>query len=356
MIKNNFIITEEERNHILNLTRLDNYRKPIRLVEDAATITAQRTYGMGGGNSPKEMVQQKTLDYDSSVKEIESLKQQGGFRDLDFANQTEVKKVAEETLNFIQNYGRNNQFGPFVNALTVASSLYPRYGYDTLVTKLSGVTNQVLNTVKSGAPSYISEFDSLSDPPTQEKNNIYIIDGYTSYGNVPVWFLRNQWFSHDKIGGKADVNKKTNDKQPDGQSNDSQSQDKPTLVDFMSKSRQNADYALTDDACVSLFRSYINDIIPGNISPVPTDQDLRNIKRVIAHCFSEKRYENKYNKDGSIKKNIFGKVVNKTSGGALSKLSKKLKKQYLDPTSPDCLTTRTDKFKINLTGDLDQQP
>jgi hypothetical protein len=352
MIKNNFIITEEERNHILNLTRLDNYRKPIRLVEDAATITAQRTYGMGGGNSPKEMTQQKTLDYDSSVKEIESLKQQGGFRDLDFANQTEVKKVAEETLNFIQNYGRNNQFGSFVNALTVASSLYPRYGYGTLVTKLSGVTNQVLNTVKSGATSYISEFNSLSDPPTQEKNNIYIIDGYTSYGNVPVWFLRNQWFSHDKIGGKADVNKKTND----NQSNDSQSQDKPTLVDFMSKSRQKADYALTDDACVSLFRSYINDIIPGNISPVPTDQDLRNIKRVIAHCFSEKRYENKYNKDGSIKKNIFGKVVNKTSGGALSKLSKKLKKQYLDPTSPDCLTTRTDKFKINLTGDLDQQP
>lgn len=346
MIKNNFIITEEERKHILSLTRLPNHKSPVKLTEDAAIITPQRMGGGGENGGPKRVKQPKTLDYNSSVKEIESLKQQGGLRNLDFANQTEVNDAANEIKTFIQSFGRSKQFGPFVNALTIASSLYPRYGYDKLVTQLSGVTNEVLNKVRKGSPSYISEFDSLTDPPTQEKGSIYIPNGYTTYGNVPVWFLRNQWFSHETIGGNENLGTKT----------ESLPEDKPTLVGFLERSKEKMDRVTTDDACVKLFRSYVNDIIPGNLSPVPTDFQLRAIKSTIAHCFSQKRYDNETNKDGGVKTNIFGKVVNKTSGNILNKLSKKLKKQYLDPTSPDCLTTRTDKFKINLTGDLDQQP
>lgn len=353
MIKNNFIITEEERNRILNLTRLPNYKKPVRLKEDSAIITATRQGGNGGGGGstgPKTINQPRTLDYNSAVSEINSKKQEGGFQDLDFKNQTQVKNTAEEIKNFIQNYGRSVQFGAFVDALKIANQIYPNYGYDTLANQLSGVTNSVHDKVKQGQPSYVSEFNSLTEPPKQEQGNIYIADGYTTYGNNPVWFLRNQWFSHEKIGGREDNLKNGTSTKPGNDQNGEETKDKPTLVNFINSARQNADYALTDDACVSLLRSYVNDIIPGNISPAPTALDLRNIKRVIAHCFSEKRYVNKYDKDGNIKKNIFGKVVNKTSGGALSKLNKKFKQQLMD------LPNRNDNFKINLTGDLDMQP
>jgi len=290
MIKNNFIITEEERNHILNLTRLDNYRKPIRLVEDAATITAQRTYGMGGGNSPKEMTQQKTLDYDSAKNLFTASTINGGFGEIKLAIESndvgKVHRAYTRIQGLIMNYYRGDIFGYFKETLRAASQLYPGATYNNMT--YQGMLNDLVkkgedqkkilnNTDKGKGFQQLTEWNSFTNP-TPEELSLYEPKplGAPIESGI-VYRLKNQYQTAQSVGPK-DVNKSTGD-----QSSQKDTVPNTNMEDFLNGLEKSNDDIYTNENCKNSLIKYVTQVVERGGGGL-TDSDIVEVKKYIAGC------------------------------------------------------------------------
>ena len=129
MIKNNFIITEEERQHILNLTRLPNYKKPVRLLKEYSAIitdTPTEPTSTGDGTTTGG-----SFDIEYEKQKLADLQKNGSFGDMDFNRNPDVVGMAYDRVRaLIDNYYRGRVFGMFANALAIAGKIYPDKKYD----------------------------------------------------------------------------------------------------------------------------------------------------------------------------------------------------------------------------------
>jgi hypothetical protein len=182
----------------------------------------------------------------------------------------------------------------------------------------------------------LSTWNSLTNPTEDEVMlyNTKILGA--PFESVTVYQLKDEYMSPIKLGtptGSTSGNSQNDGKIGDKDGGVPEQQAKEGLLGFLKTSKNNVDSSLTDDLCIQVLQSYLNDIITGKT--ILTDDELRLTKTTIAHCNT--------NKIGELKTNIFGKVKNKTSGNAYSRLGRRFRKQL------EALPTRPDKFKINLT-------
>jgi hypothetical protein len=342
MIKNNFIVTEEEKQHILNLTRLPNYKKPVRLKEQYSAVitdTPPAPTSTGGESNTG------TFDISNESKELKDKQINGGFGDMDFNRKSdEVGGAYEHILGLIQNYSRGRVFGMFKEALEMAGKIYPNKKYDgTSYTDMAKQINNQINTVASEVQKVqqLRSWNSLTDPTPEELSLYFPRRLDAPFEGVRFYELKDQYMSAEALGtnnAKGPTNSFSSDTDNDSitlnQANKKTNQEaKKGLLGFLQKSSSNTQDTLTDNLCLDILQSYINDIIPGTTTL--TDKELSTTKRTIALCNTRKSSE--------LKTNIFGKVKNKTTGNAYRNLTKKFRQEL------ENLSTRPDKFKINLT-------
>jgi hypothetical protein len=367
MIKNNFIITEEEKQHILNLTRLPNYKKPVRLKEQySATITdtpppTSKTGGESktdisttptsktGGESKTDISTTPTSSggnttgtFDPSYEsgKLKDLQTNGGFGEMDFSRNPDVVGGAYDRVKgLISNFYRGRTFGMFADALKIAGKIYPdkEYNgkaYSQMGSDITGITSSVNTAIsKVQKVQKLVDWNSLTNPTEDEKSLYYKKLLSAPFEGVAVYQLKDQYMSAEELGtknAKGPVNTSVTSDQPNKKTNE---EAKKGLLGFLQNSKSNVDSSLTDNLCLDVLQTYINDIIPKKT--ILTDDELRLTKRTIAHCNTKKSSE--------LRTNIFGKVKNKTTGNAYRNLTKKFRREL------EGLGTRSDDFRINLT-------
>jgi len=351
MIKNNFIITEEERQHILNLTRLPNYKKPVRLKEQYSAVisdTPPAPTSTGGGTTTSGSIgntqTNASFDIGYEKQKLADLQKNGSFGDMDFNRNPDVVGIAYDRVRaLIDNYYRGRVFGMFANALAIAGKIYPDKEYNgQSYTKMNETMTDKTAQKQTDVSSYSSRVQKLSTwnsltNPTEDEVMLYNTKILGApFESVTVYQLKDEYMSPIKLGtptGSTSGNSQNDGKIGDKDGGVPEQQAKEGLLGFLKTSKNNVDSSLTDDLCIQVLQSYLNDIITGKT--ILTDDELRLTKTTIAHCNT--------NKIGELKTNIFGKVKNKTSGNAYSRLGRRFRKQL------EALPTRPDKFKINLT-------
>lgn len=352
MIKNNFIITEEEKQRILNLTRLPNYKKPVRLKEQYSAIISDTPPSdtppsptSTGGNTTGGESNTGTFNLSYELGKLKDLQTNGSFGDMDFNRNPDVVGMAyDRVIGLIKNYYRGVVFGMFANALEIAGKIYPdkKYNNNTYGQMSMNIT-QVVNDAADNAQKVqkLVDWNSLTNPTEDEKSLYYIKILGAPFESVTVYQLKNQYMSAENLGtknAKGDVNSFSSDTDNGSitlnQANEKTTQEaKKGLLGFLQNSKSNVDSSLTDNLCLDILQTYINDIVQKKT--ILTDDELRLTKRTIAHCNTKKSSE--------LRTNIFGKVKNKTTGNAYRNLTKKFRREL------EGLATRPDDFRINLT-------
>lgn len=351
MIKNNFIITEEEKQHILNLTRLPNYKKPVRLKEQYSAIITDTPPAppSSGGNTTGGESNTGTFDLSYESGKLKDLQTNGGFGEMDFSRNPDVVGGAYDRVKgLISNFYRGRTFGMFANALAIAGKIYPDKEYNGKTYSQMGTNITTIVTdaaTKAQKTQNLVKWNSLTNPTEDEKSLYYKKLLGAPFEGVAVYQLKDQYMSAEQLGtnnAKGDVNSFSSDTNSDSddrsvtldQSNKKTNQEaKKGLLGFLQNSKSNVDSSLTDNLCLDVLQTYINDIIPKKT--ILTDDELRLTKRTIAHCNTKKSSE--------LRTNIFGKVKNKTTGNAYRNLTKKFRREL------EGLGTRPDDFRINLT-------
>lgn len=345
MIKNNFIITEEEKQHILNLTRLPNYKKPISLKEQYAAEIADTPFtSVNSTTGQNSNTGTFNLSYESG--QLKDLQTNGGFGDMDFSRNPDVVGGAYDRVKgLINNFYRGRIFGMFANALAIAGKIYPDKRYNNL--SYENMSQNILNVVNDAATraqktQKLVAWNSLTNPTEDEKSLYYKKLLSAPFEGVAVYQLKDQYMTATDLGtanAKGVTNSFSSDTSGDKSIDLNQTNNKTNkeatqgLLGFLQNSKSNVDSSLTDELCLDVLQSYINDIIPKKT--ILTDDELRLTKRTIAHCNTKKSSE--------LRTNIFGKVKNKTTGNAYRNLTKKFRREL------EGLGTRPDDFRINLT-------
>lgn len=294
MIKNNFIITEEEKSHILNLTRLPNFRNPVRLSE-------QDTGGLKvSWNSEK---QKRDADEKSRLGSIETIKKNGAMMGMDFNDTQIVNEHYELVLDSINKYYRSNAFGYFLQALETMVKTFNKTEYSTYIDKLKKAANQIKYELSSDPNYPIENWNSFTNPA--DKENYDYIDVPRFFGDIPMYTPKRKGYytSPGKTQGDTEV------------------------IDTGIKQE------LTPQFCNSLLMDYFNDAKRKSWN----DPELKEKKFKIALC---------YNTAGEqiAKKTLLGKTKFKVSGSPYKTLSRKDSERLKQFTQlPD-----TDKYKIHI--------
>lgn len=346
MIKNNFIITEEERQHILNLTRLPNYKKPIRLKEQYSAIITDTPPTSSGGNTTGGESNTGTFDLSYESGKLKDLQTNGGFGEMDFSRNPDVVGGAYDRVKgLISNFYRGRTFGMFANALAIAGKIYPdkEYNGKTYIEMGTDITDNVNDAAtKAQKVQKLQKWNSRTNPTEDEKSLYYKKLLGAPFEGVAVYQLKDQYMTATDLGtanAKGVTNSFSSDTSGDKSidinqtNNKTDKEAKQGLLGFLQNSKSNVDSSLTDELCLDVLQTYINDIIPKKT--ILTDDELRLTKRTIAHCNTKKSSE--------LRTNIFGKVKNKTTGNAYRNLTKKFRREL------EGLGTRPDDFRINLT-------
>ena len=345
MKKNNFIITEEEKQHILNLTRLPNYKKPVRLKEQYSAIITDTPPTSSGGNTTGGESKTSTFDLSYESGKLKDLQTNGGFGEMDFSRNPDVVGGAYDRVKgLISNFYRGRTFGMFANALAIAGKIYPdkEYNGKTYSEMGTDITDNVNEAAtKAQKVQKLQKWNSLTNPTEDEKSLYYKKLLGAPFEGVAVYQLKDQYMSAESLGtrnAKGTVNSfssgtESDEYSPDEANKKTNQEAKKGLLGFLQNSKSNVDSSLTDELCLDVLQTYINDIVQKKT--ILTDDELRLTKRTIAHCNTKKSSE--------LRTNIFGKVKNKTTGNAYRNLTKKFRREL------EGLGTRPDDFRINLT-------
>lgn len=345
MIKNNFIITEEDKKHILNLHRLSNYRKPIRLKEQySAMITDTPSDTTGGssatGNSGAAGTTgtqtSKTFNLDYKKEQLQNIQKNGYFTEINFeTNPTVAGEAYDRVKGLIDNFYRSRVFGMLATAFELAGDIYPDKKYNNMTysqmsSNLSGATNDVMSKVQK--TQTLNTWNSTTNP-TKDETNLYVIKVLDSpFDSVPVYQLKDQYVDAIKMG-TPDY---TGSTESDGttSSKDTQELNKQGFLDHLKKAQTNVKETFTDKFCISMLKTYVNSIVTRDITL--TEDELRLARTTIAKCANPKDLTSPDDK------NIFGKYTNKPAKSAYTRLDKTLEQQL------ESLKTRSDEFRINF--------
>ena len=305
MIKNNFIITEEEKKHILGLTRLDNYKKPISLfeapgdeydldpnVDDGGVdsgITHTKTWSKKDEDDTKksqEQEKEKQSKKSDQNKELENLKKSGSFPYADFSNQTSVNEHSGKLISYMKDKGvRGNTIGYFLQALNIAKDLYPNNA--AINTSITNIGNIITNNTKNWSDYTGDESFNFQTNPENESD-------YESFNPGGIFNYASLW--------------------------------KVKLIDPTQKIES---LKIDENTCKSTLLLVQNDY---QFNKLPTGQK-EDLKQKLQACYHDKRNED-------LKKKFF-KLRYRTDGSYYDKLSRKEKEQ---------LARINDLYKLGLTG------
>lgn len=162
MYKNNFFITEEEKKHILNLTRLPNYKKPIRLKEQeySAVIT----------DEPVKQ-QEKKVSTDSLVELLQQMnwpyRENGKIK---MPTKLNIMQMGDYLMKKMEEGFRGPIFQYYVELLDQAAKIDPNNSSDYSSKK--GNYGKKYESVKSKFQAEASdlEYDPYTNPSAQKQN------------------------------------------------------------------------------------------------------------------------------------------------------------------------------------------
>lgn len=295
MIKNNFIITEEDKSHILNLTRLPNYKTPIRLSEDN-----------GGGQLVITWNSEKSKSDAEEKNKLESLydiKKKGKMVSIDFNDPQMIKSHFIMVKDKINKYYRSDAFGYFLRGLETAIKNLNKSEYSTYVQELTKAANAISFDLKADTNYPIEDWDSFTYPPDTENYTWEDVPGY--FGDILMYTPKRKGYYTSPGKTQGDT----------------------SIIDSGIKQE------LTPQFCNTLLMDYFNDAKRKSWN----DPELKEKKFKIALC---------YNTSGEeiAKKTLFGKTKFKVSGSPYKSLTRKdSEKLKLFTDLPD-----TDKYKIHI--------
>jgi hypothetical protein len=293
MIKNNFKILKEERDHILSLVRLPNHKEPISLLEQVWPAE----------HLPLDPNAESKGSADKDVKIIFQNMQLNG--DPTEIYTKKLTSINNQIIDRIQKYGfRSNVFGQFENlldSLIIAKPEYKSY--------YEGEKNRFKDAVSKGT-TYWSEklgitHDPLTDPDRDDVAN-YDQDPL-NYKYFPGYFKSIEGF----LPSKGDVTKEST--------------------------------ALDCKACIDATRNYVNKILSGGLNNYQTKEFQDQLKA----CWN--KYENPNDKT------IFGRYKRgkqcEDKGEA-----KRVYKQFIIPLLTSSIGSKSkidgvtidDKYKIDI--------
>jgi hypothetical protein len=302
MIKNNFIITEEEKSHILKLTRLPNHKEPVNLLEQLTTQSLfgnQKSRFSTLSNDPKtnddskldvvwnsDIAKQKSDD-DLKLKSKETswntILKGGKMSLINFDDKRQVANLTNYVVNQINLGWRSNAFGYFLDALN-------NKNYTDLSKKIESAARFIKVEVESDGSYDIDTWDALSEPESKENYNQEDVSGP---GNSNYFGDINQ-FQLKKMGLV---------KQPGYK--------RGADLDAIKSGMK----TLTPEVCQRLLADYLLKGYRESLS----NESRKELKYNIAWCYTT-------DSNAQPKKNIFGKVHIKRSGTPLQSLSNKEQK------------------------------
>jgi len=162
MYKNNFLITEDDKKHILNLTRLPNYKKPIRLKEQeySATITdepvAQQSKKVST-DSIVELLQQMNWPYRENGK-------------IKMPSKLNILQMGDYLMKKMEEGFRGPIFQYYVQLLDEASKIDPNNEsyYSPKKEKYEKKYNDVKQKFQADASDL--EYDPYTNPSSQKQS------------------------------------------------------------------------------------------------------------------------------------------------------------------------------------------
>jgi len=305
MIKNNFILSESEKNRVLTLHRLPNHKPSYRLNEQTIKVTWQ-------GDEKK-----KDEESTDNSAELESNKKLGGFRLLNFSNSTVVGGIYNNVVDMILKNYRGEVFKYFYKALVYADKVYSGNGYGKLAIDLKTLSDTRTAEVKIKIKDEL--YDTFSDPAN---------DDLPLYSPTPLEYFGGRKIYQYKRLVSAEI--RTGE--------DKTAETKSSLQDAQNRVIKNMNTGflgdMTNDLCIDTLQFYLNRVISSQY-PVSGEQ-LRKLKRTIAYCNTNTEY------NPAREKGIFNKIKNKTSGNVYGQLNKKTKEMLT------ALQYRNDDFKTDI--------
>jgi len=320
MIKNNFIITEEDKSHILKLTRLPNFKNPITLKEDNGDSGLNITWK---SSKNKEVADSETLK-----SNLEKYKQGGRFTQLDFSDATRVEQAYNNLVSYINMNYRGNVVNYFYRALLVADKIFPNNGYGTMGQDLKNISDD--KTIKLKPKSGSATYNTMINPPEDEEGLYQVAYLKAPFGGVPIWKIKRIL---DSELGKPGTTERVPDNSSETGSNIELAQD--SVIEYLDSATRGYDSELNDSLCIDTLQFYLNKVV--NKQYPVSGEKLRTLKKTIAYCNTNIKY------DPARQQGLFKKIKNKTSGNVYGKLKKKTRALL------DDLQYRNDEFKVNIT-------
>lgn len=183
MIKNSFYITEQEREHILKLTRVPNYRKPIKLREQySAVIMDAPPEDLNTQQSQQGTSTGQPSTYFSKEK-IDNLKKLGNFPQVDFNDKSVVQTATNQIINAIKKGYRSDIIRYYLDALNYAKPINPTF-FDQ---QIKDINDEILlNTANYRNQTNDQDFDFKKNPDPSLIGTKYVekLVGYY-FGNSP---------------------------------------------------------------------------------------------------------------------------------------------------------------------------
>jgi hypothetical protein len=309
MIKNNFILSESEKNRVLTLHRLPNHKPSYRLNEQTIKVTWP---------SDKEKTAKDTK---SSEGNLEKWKQGGRFTQLDFSDPTKVEQSYDNITSYVNMNYRGNVVNYFYRALLEADKLYSGNGYGDLANKLKTLSDGKTGEMKTSAGS--ETYNTMINPPEDEEGLYQVAYLKAPFGGVAVWKIKRS------VGAESGVD----DKKSGFDNNIKTAQE--GVIRLLGDATKGIDSELSDALCVDTLQFYLNKVV--NKQYPVSGEKLRTLKKTIAYCNTNIKY------DPARQQGLFKKIKNKTSGNVYGKLKKKTR------TMLDGLQYRNDEFKVNIT-------